>query len=98
MSVLRAVNDIAVKETQAMKLRFTVVATVLSALAVSPLLAGSANACDYGKQWKSTSAEPGAPSEAAKKLASLNLPATGQESTVGGGAGASQGAETTTSQ
>ena len=83
-----------------MKLRLTVVATALSVLAVSPLLAGSAHACDYGKQYKYTAVDPQDQSEAAKKLASLNLPATGQESTVGaaGSAGAPQSAAPTTSQ
>ena len=83
-----------------MKLRLTVVATALSVLAVSPVFAGGADGCDYGTRFKSTSAEPQEPSEAAKKLASLNLPATGEESMVGaaGGAGAPQSAEPTTSQ
>ena len=83
-----------------MKLRYTVVATALSVLVVSPVFAGGSDGCDYGSRYKSTSAEPQEPSEAAKKLASLNMPATGEESTVGtaGSAAAPQSAEPTTSQ
>lgn len=78
-----------------MKLRLTVISIALSVLAASPVFA-----CDYVDKYKSTSAEPLEQSEAAKKLASLNLPASGQESTVStaAGAGALQSAEKTSSQ
>lgn len=84
-----------------MKLRLTVVATALSVLTVSPVYAGGADGgCDYASKFKYTSAEPQEPSEAAKKLASLSLPAAGQETTAdtAASAGATQDAEKTTSQ
>lgn len=62
-----------------MKFRLTVIATALSVLAIGPAFAGGAGGCDYGSSYKYTSAEPQEPSEASKKLASLSLPATEQE-------------------
>ena len=64
-----------------MKLRLAVVASALSVLTVSPVLAGGADGgCAYGSAYKYTAVEPQEQSEAAGKLASLSLPATGQES------------------
>jgi len=62
-----------------MKLRLTILATVLTVLAIGPAYAGGAGGCDYGSKYKHTSAEPMEQSEASKKLASLSAPATDQE-------------------
>ena len=63
-----------------MKLRLTLVAMVLSVLAVSPVYAGDADGgCAYGSKYQQTSVEPQEQSEAAKKLASLSMPAATQE-------------------
>ena len=65
-----------------MKFRLTIVAMALSVLAVGPVYAGGAGGCDYGGRYQSTSVEPQEQSEAAKKLASLSVPVSGQESAV----------------
>ena len=63
-----------------MKCRLTLIAMALSAVAVSPVYAGGADGgCAYGGKYQQTSIEPQEQSEAAKKLASLNLPADQQE-------------------
>lgn len=65
-----------------MKFRLTILATALTVLATGPVYAGGAGGCDYGSKYKHTSAEPMEQSEASKKLASLNVPATDQEAAV----------------
>lgn len=65
-----------------MKLRLTAVAMAVSVLAVGPVYAGGAGGCDYGSQYRYTSAEPQEQSEAAKKLASLSV-AMGEQQTAG---------------
>ena len=63
-----------------MKLRPTIIAMALSVLAVSPVYAGGADgSCAYGSKYQQTSVEPQEQSEASKKLASLNLPLTEQQ-------------------
>jgi len=64
-----------------MKCRLTLMAMALSVLAVSPVYAGGADGggCAYGSKYQQTSVEPQEQSEAAKKLASLNMPASEQE-------------------
>ncbi len=63
-----------------MKLRLTIIAMALSVLAISPVYAGGADgSCAYGSKYQQTSVEPQEQSEASKKLASLNLPLTEQE-------------------
>ncbi len=63
-----------------MKCRLTLIAMALSAVAVSPVYAGGADGgCAYGSKYQQTSVEPQEQSEAAKKLASLNMPASEQE-------------------
>ena len=63
-----------------MKLRLTLIAMALSVLAISPVYAdGAGGGCAYGSKYQQTSIEPQEQSEASKKLASLNLPAAGQE-------------------
>ena len=63
-----------------MKLRLTVVAMALSVFAAGPVFAGgAAGGCDYGSQYRYTSAEPQEQSEAAKRLASLSAPISEQE-------------------
>ena len=62
-----------------MKLRLTAVAMALSVLAVGPVYAGGADGgCAYGSTYRSTFLEPQEQSEAARKLASLSVPATEQ--------------------
>ncbi len=57
-----------------MKIRLTVVAMALSALAAGPVFAGgAAGGCNYGSKYRYTAAEPQEQSEAAKKLASLSV-------------------------
>ena len=59
-----------------MKLRLTVAAMALSVLVIGPVYAGGADgSCAYGSKYQQTSVEPQEQSEAAKKLASLNVPA-----------------------
>ena len=66
-----------------MKCRLTLIAMALSAVAVSPVYAGGADGgCAYGSKYQQTSVEPQEQSEAAKKLASLNMPASEQEKTA----------------
>jgi hypothetical protein len=65
-----------------MKFRLTILATALTVLAIGPAYAGGAGGCDYGSKYKYTSAEPQEQSEASRKLASLNVPATDQEAAV----------------
>ena len=62
-----------------MKLRLTAVAMTVSVLAVGPVFAGGAGGCEYGSKWRYTSVEPQEDSEATKKLASLNMPITEEE-------------------
>lgn len=63
-----------------MKFRITLLAAALSALAMAPVYAGGAGGCDYGGgKYQSTSVEPQEQSEAARKLASLSMPASGQD-------------------
>lgn len=64
-----------------MKCRLTLMAMALSVLAVSPVYAGGVDGggCAYGSKYQQTSVEPQEQSEAAKKLASLNMPASEQE-------------------
>lgn len=62
-----------------MKFRLTLLATALSMLAMTPVYAGGAGGCDYGGRYQSTSVEPQEQSEAARKLASLSMPASGQD-------------------
>ena len=62
-----------------MKSRLTILATALTVLAVGPAYAGGAGGCNYGSKYKYTSAEPQEQSEASKKLASLNVPASDEE-------------------
>ena len=65
-----------------MKCRLTLIAMALSAVAVSPVYAGGADgSCAYGSKYQQTSVEPQEQSEAAKKLASLNMPVSEQEKT-----------------
>ena len=60
-----------------MKLRLTVAAMALSVLVIGPVYAGGADGgCAYGSKYQQTSVEPQEQSEAAKKLASLNVPAS----------------------
>ena len=67
-----------------MKLRLTILATALTVAASGPVFAGGGDGgCSHmGSKWKYTSAEPQEESEATKKLASLNGPATDQEATA----------------
>lgn len=63
-----------------MKLRLTVAAMALSVLVIGPVYAGGADGgCAYGSKYQQTSVEPQEQSEAAKKLASLNVPASAPE-------------------
>ncbi|MCK5366605.1 MAG: hypothetical protein KAR22_26695 [Gammaproteobacteria bacterium] len=62
-----------------MKFHLTVVAMALSVLAAGPVFAGgAAGGCDYSGN-RYTAAEPQEQSEAAKKLASLSVSITEQE-------------------
>lgn len=82
-----------------MKFRLTILATALTVLAIGPVYAGGAGGCDYGSKYKYTSAEPQEQSEASKKLASLNVPATDQEAAPQKAqADTAQPAETTTAR
>lgn len=65
-----------------MNLRLTIIATALTALAMGPVYADGAGGCDYASKYRYTSAEPQEPSDASKKLASLSVPASEQESTT----------------
>ncbi|MDX2315847.1 MAG: hypothetical protein QNL90_17400 [Gammaproteobacteria bacterium] len=63
-----------------MTFRPALIAMFLSVLAVSPVYAGGADGgCAYGSKYQQTSVEPQEQSEAAKKLASLSMPAATQE-------------------
>lgn len=81
-----------------MKFRLTIVAMALSVLAVGPVYAGGAGGCDYSGRYQSTSVEPQESSEAAKKLASLSVPVSGQETAGAADASPSQGAPQTTTK
>lgn len=81
-----------------MKFRLTIVAMALSVLAVGPVYAGGAGGCDYGGRYQSTSVEPQEQSEAAKKLASLSVPVSGQETAEKADASPSQGTPQTTTR
>ena len=60
-----------------MKIRLTVIAAALAALAIGPVYADGG--CDYGSKYRYTSAEPQEPTTAEEKLASLSAPATETE-------------------
>jgi len=63
-----------------MNFRITLLAAALSALAIGPVYAGGAGGCDYsGGKYQSTSVQPQEQSQAAKKLASLSMPAGSQD-------------------
>ena len=62
-----------------MKFRLTVVAMALSVLVIGPVYAGGAGGCAFDSKYRYTSVEPQEQSEAARKLASLSLPASEQE-------------------
>lgn len=79
-----------------MKCRLTLIAMFFSVLAVSPVYAGGADGgCAYGSKYQQTSVEPQEQSEAAKKLASLSMPASSQEKA---GANPQSDAKKTTAQ
>jgi hypothetical protein len=92
------------KETRIMKLRLTAVAMALSVLVIGPVYADGTGGCEYGSKWRSTSVEPQEESEASKKLASLKMPITEQETATQAAApektqeSAPQAAEKTTTQ
>jgi len=86
-----------------MKLRLSAVAMTVSVLAIGPVYAGGADGgCAYGSKYKYTEAEPQEQTEASKKLASLKLSASEQETAASAAdkadASASQGAEKTSTQ
>ena len=63
-----------------MKLRLTVAAMALSVLVIGPVYAeGADGSCAYGSRYQQTSVEPQEQSEAAKKLASLNVTVSAPE-------------------
>jgi hypothetical protein len=62
-----------------MKFRLTAVAMALSVFVIGPVYADGSGGCEYGSKWRYTSVEPQEESEASKKLASLNIPITEEE-------------------
>ncbi len=81
-----------------MKLRLTAVAMALSVLAAGPVYAGGADgSCSYGSKYRNTFVEPQEQSQAARKLASLSVPATEQETAGQAAANAPKKADASTS-
>ena len=62
-----------------MTFRLTAVAMALSVLVIGPVYAEGSGGCQYGSKYRYTSVEPQEESEATKKLASLNMPITEEE-------------------